>query len=216
MKKKIFGMVEKNGYNKSRMHILSALTKLRQLCNHPGMIYPELKDKFFLSSKMELLDEILAESIEGEHRILLFSQFVKMLHIIRNYLRKRNIKFEYMDGKSTHRLDIVENFNNNEEIPIFLVSLKAGGTGLNITGADTVIHFDPWWNPMVEQQASDRAHRIGQTKVVNVYKFITENTVEEKIMQLQEEKKDLFASLDFTDQNFLKTMDWNDLKILFE
>ncbi len=216
MKKKIFGMIEQNGYNKSRMHILSALTKLRQLCNHPGMIYPELKDKFFLSSKMELLHEILQESIEGEHRILLFSQFVKMLHIIRNYLRKRNINYEYMDGKSTKRLDIVENFNNNEDIPIFLVSLKAGGTGLNITGADTVIHFDPWWNPMVEQQATDRAHRIGQTKVVNVYKFITEDTVEEKIMKLQEEKKDLFHSLDFTDQSFLKTMDWDDLKILFE
>src|SRR6056297_26990 len=216
IKQELFGIVKEKGYSSSKIHILSALTKLRQICNHPGMIYPELKENFFSSSKMELLYEILSESIEGGHRILLFSQFVKMLHIIRNYLRKKNIKFSYMDGKSTNRLDIVDNFNENDDIQIFLVSLKAGGTGLNITGADTVIHFDPWWNPMVERQATDRAHRIGQTKVVNVYKFITEDTVEEKILNLQEKKKDLFESLDFTDQSFLKTMDWDDLKILFE
>ncbi len=216
IRSEIFGIVEKEGYQKSKMHILSALIRLRQMCNHPGMIYPELASKDELSVKLDLLKEILAESMDGGHRILLFSQFVKMLHIIRDFLRKEKINFEYLDGKSVKRLEIVDHFNDDPDIPIILVSLKAGGTGLNITGADTVIHFDPWWNPMVEKQATDRAYRMGQKKTVNVYKFITENTIEEKIIQLQNEKKHIFDSLDFTDSKFLKNISWDDLKILFE
>ncbi|HHH84703.1 MAG TPA: DEAD/DEAH box helicase, partial [Firmicutes bacterium] len=216
IRSEIFGLVEKEGFVKSRMHILSALIKLRQVCNHPGMIYPEMAEKEDISAKLDLLREILAESMDGGHRILLFSQFVKMLHIIRDELRKDKIPFEYIDGKTPRRVDIVDRFNENKDIPIILVSLKAGGTGLNITGADVVVHFDPWWNPMVERQATDRAYRMGQTRAVNVYKFITEGTIEEKIIKMQEEKSEMFHSLDFTDTVFMKTMSWEDLKILFE
>ena len=216
IRSEIFGLVEKEGFIKSRMHILSALIRLRQICNHPGMIYPELAESDDISAKMDLLREILAESIDGGHRILLFSQFVKMLHIIRDDLRKEKIPFEYIDGKTSNRVDIVDRFNENEDIPIILVSLKAGGTGLNITGADVVVHFDPWWNPMVERQATDRAYRMGQTRTVNVYKLMTEGTIEEKIIKMQEEKSEMFHALDFTDTAFMKTMSWEDLKILFE
>ena len=216
IKSELFGRVEKEGYVRSKMHILSALVRLRQVCNHPGMIYPELADNEDLSAKMDLLKEILAECMDGGHRILLFSQFVKMLHIIRDSLRKDGIPFEYLDGKTVKRVEIVDRFNEDTDIPIILVSLKAGGTGFNITGADVVIHFDPWWNPMVERQATDRAYRMGQTKSVNVYKFITEGTIEEKILMLQEEKKDIFQSLDFTDSAFMKNITWDDLKVLFE
>ena len=216
IRSEIFGRVEKEGFVKSRMHILSALIRLRQICNHPGMIYPELTAYEDISAKLDLLREILAESMDGGHRILLFSQFVKMLHIIRDELRKDKIPFEYIDGKTPKRVDIVDRFNDNRDIPIILVSLKAGGTGLNITGADVVVHFDPWWNPMVERQATDRAYRMGQTRTVNVYKLITEGTIEEKIIKMQEEKSEMFHSLDFTDTAFMKTMSWEDLKILFE
>ena len=216
LRAEIFGLVEKNGYVKSRMHILSALVKLRQICNHPGMIYPELAVNEEVSAKMDLLREILYESIDGGHRILLFSQFVKMLHIIRDFLRKEEIEFEYLDGKTTDRLEVVDRFNANPAVPIILVSLKAGGTGLNITGADIVVHFDPWWNPMVERQATDRAYRMGQTRSVNVYKFITEGTIEEKILKMQEDKSDIFNALDFSDTFFMQNMSWDDLKVLFD
>ena len=216
VRSELFGIVKEKGLVKSKMHILSALVKLRQICNHPGLIYPELIKKENISSKMDLLLEILMESIDGGHRILLFSQFVKMLHIIRDYLRNLDIPFEYIDGKTADRLSVVERFNENEDIPILLSSLKAGGTGLNITGADVVIHFDPWWNPMVEAQATDRAYRMGQTKSVNVYKFITEGTIEEKILQMQNDKRHIFEALDFTDSQFMKNISWDDLKVLFE
>lgn len=216
LRAEIFGLVEKNGYVKSRMHILSALVKLRQICNHPGMIYPELAGNEDTSAKMDLLREILYESIDGGHRILLFSQFVKMLHIIRDFLRKEDIDFEYLDGKTTDRLEVVDRFNATPTTPIILVSLKAGGTGLNITGADIVVHFDPWWNPMVERQATDRAYRMGQTRSVNVYKFITEGTIEEKILKMQEDKSDIFNALDFSDAYFMQNMSWDDLKVLFD
>src|SRR5207248_3837669 len=124
------------------------------------------------------------EAIDGEHRVLVFSQFVSMLHLVRERLEKLEIPFCYLDGSTKQRQEIVDRFQSDSAIPVFLISLKAGGVGLNLSAADTVIHFDPWWNPAVEAQATDRAHRIGQTRVVTAYKLITRDTVEEKILRV--------------------------------
>ena len=139
-----------------------------------------------------LLEEIINDFIDGGHRILLFSQFTSMLKIISEMLEKNNIEYKYLDGSTPmeKRGHMVNDFNNGEG-KVFLISLKAGGTGLNLTGADTVIHFDPWWNPAVEEQATDRAHRIGQENVVHVMKLISKGTIEEKIFQLQGRKKEM-------------------------
>lgn len=139
------------------------------------------------SGKFEYLKGMLEQIIQEKHRVLLFSQFVDMLDIIKGWLEREGIPYEYLTGKTKDRQAAVENFNNNPNIPIFLISLKAGGTGLNLTGADYVIHYDPWWNPAVEDQATDRAYRIGQTKKVFVYRLITKNTVEEKFKRLRVE-----------------------------
>ncbi|MFO7718296.1 MAG: C-terminal helicase domain-containing protein, partial [Desulfohalobium sp.] len=147
--------------------------------------------------------------------VLVFSQFVQMLHIIRSWLSMNKIPFAYLDGTSKDRFEQVENFNNNPDIPIFLISLKAGGTGLNLTAADYVIHYDPWWNPAVEDQATDRTHRIGQTKKVFSYKLICENTVEEKILKLQEQKKGVAEAI-IPGQEHWKSLTRNDLEMLFE
>ena len=132
---------------------------------------------------------MLGEAIDGEHRVLVFSQFVSMLHLVRDRLEERELAYCYLDGSTKHRQEEVNRFQNDPAIPVFLISLKAGGVGLNLSAADTVIHFDPWWNPAVEAQATDRAHRIGQTRVVTAYKLITSDTVEEKILRLQEKKR---------------------------
>ena len=164
------------------------------------------------SGKLNALKEMVTEVIDEGHRILIFSQFVEMLDIIREWLRKEDIKHEYLTGETKKRQAAVENFNNKDDIPVFLISLKAGGTGLNLTGADYVIHYDPWWNPAVEDQATDRAHRIGQTKKVIVYRFITRGTVEEKIMKLQDRKRDLVDSIISVDRQLGKTFSLTDLK----
>ncbi len=157
----------------------------------PGLLRsaPVGIDKEETSAKLELLDELLEEAIDGEHRVLVFSQFVSMLHLIRERLEKLEIPFCYLDGSTKQRQEIVDRFQSDAAIPVFLISLKAGGVGLNLSAADTVIHFDPWWNPAVEAQATDRAHRIGQTRVVTAYKLITRDTVEEKILQAAGEKR---------------------------
>ena len=155
-----------------------------------------------------MIEEVISEG----HRILLFSQFVEMLKIIRTWLDKKGIKYEYLTGESRDRHVMVDRFNNDDTIPIFLMSLKAGGTGLNLTGADYVIHYDPWWNPAAEDQASDRAHRIGQTKSVFVYRLITKGTVEEKILKLQDRKRDLVDSIIAADRSVGKLLSFEDLK----
>ena len=146
------------------------------------------------SVKAEVLAELLDEALEGGHRVLVFSQFVEMLQLIVPQLAAKQIDFCYLDGQTRNRADVVKRFQT-KEVPVFLISLKAGGVGLNLTGADTVIHVDPWWNPAVEAQATDRAHRIGQDRVVTSYKLITRNTVEEKILSLQNRKRALTDSL---------------------
>jgi SNF2 family DNA or RNA helicase len=141
------------------------------------------------SAKLALLDELLEEAIDGGHRALVFSQFVSMLTLIRERLEANKVRFSYLDGGTKDRQGVVDQFQKDAAIPVFLMSLKAGGVGLNLSAADTVIHFDPWWNYAAEAQATDRAHRIGQTRVVTAYKLIARDTVEEKIVKLQAKKR---------------------------
>jgi len=169
-----------------RMKMLTGLLRLRQVCCDLRLVGIDKEES---SAKLDLLDELLEEAIDGEHRVLVFSQFVSMLHLIRERLEKLEIPFCYLDGSTKQRQEIVDRFQGDAAVPVFLISLKAGGVGLNLSAAHTVIHFDPWWNPAVEAQATDRAHRIGQTRVVTAYKLITRDTVEEKILRLQEKKR---------------------------
>ncbi|MCS5420947.1 MULTISPECIES: SNF2-related protein [Psychrilyobacter] len=180
-------------FDKSRIKILALLTRLRQICCTPELFIENYKGK---SAKVEALIELLEELKSGGHRVLVFSQFVKSFEIIKKQLDLKKITHFQIDGrtKAKKRLEMCDSFNGGEK-DIFLISLKAGGSGLNLTGADVVIHFDPWWNPAIEAQATDRAHRIGQDKVVQVIKLITEGTVEEKIIEIQEKKSHLINSM---------------------
>ncbi len=157
------------------------------------------------------------ETLHSEnHKALIFSQFVEMLKLVKKELDARKMKYVYLDGKTTNRQSRVDLFQNDSSYPFFLISLKAGGVGLNLTAADYVIHLDPWWNPAVEMQASDRAHRIGQDKPVFVYKIISRGSVEEKILQLQERKRNLVKNLITTESSFFKSLTKDDVKLLFE
>ena len=214
-KEELFKSIETVGLEKSRMSIFSALLRLRQICCHPRLYDKEGQLGINESGKFEHLQDMLEEIISEKHRILLFSQFVGMLDIIKDWLEKKGIKHEYLSGKTKDRQAVVERFNEDPTIPIFLVSLKAGGTGLNLTGADYVIHYDPWWNPAVEDQATDRAYRIGQTKKVFVYRLITKGTVEEKIQALKSKKRSLVDSVISIDRNIVKTLTYQDIKDIF-
>ncbi len=214
-KEELFKSIETVGLEKSRMSIFSALLRLRQICCHPRLYDKEGKLGIDESGKFEQLQDMLEEIIAEKHRILLFSQFVGMLDIIKAWLEKKGIKHEYLSGKTKDRQAVVERFNSDPTIPIFLVSLKAGGTGLNLTGADYVIHYDPWWNPAVEDQATDRAYRIGQTKKVNVYRLITKGTVEEKIQALKSKKRSLVDSVISIDRNIVKSLTYQEIKDIF-
>lgn len=205
----IENIIDEDGFESSRIQILAALTRLRQICCHPSVFIENYQGG---SGKLDLLEELLEELLAGNHRILLFSQFTSLLGIIRELLDRKNIKYMYLDGSTpvVDRLSLVDRFNGGEG-EIFLISLKAGGTGLNLTSADTVIHFDPWWNPAVEEQASDRAHRIGQKKVVQVFKIITKDTVEEKIFELQNMKKELINSVIKEGETFITKLTEDEL-----
>jgi len=182
-----------SGFEKSQIKILALLTRLRQLCCHPSLFLENYQGG---SGKLEALEEMLQDAISGGHRILLFSQFTSMLQLIRQQLDSAGIACHYLDGATPaqERIRLVHAFNAGEK-NVFLLSLKAGGTGLNLTGADMVIHYDPWWNPAVEEQATDRAYRIGQNNSVQVLKLITKDTIEEKIYLLQQKKKELIDTL---------------------
>ena len=185
--------VKNEEFKTSKIEILSYITKLRQLCLDPSIL---IEDYSGGSAKMEAIMELLAQSVEGGHRILVFSQFTSVLKRIGVRLKAEGMAYSYLDGSvpSEKRIERVNAFNGGEN-PIFLISLKAGGTGLNLTSADIVIHFDPWWNPAVENQATDRAHRIGQENVVEVIRIIAKGTIEEKILILQENKKKLISDV---------------------
>ena len=176
-----------------KMAAFTQLLRLRQVCADPRLLKDQLKAEH--SAKWLAFREVLDEATDGGHRILVFSQFVSVLSLLRHELRQQDIPFCYIDGSTKDRLGEADRFNEDESIPVFLISLKAGGTGLNLTGADTVVHFDPWWNPAVEAQATDRAHRIGQTKVVTSIKLIISGSVEEKVLELQRSKADLLKGL---------------------
>lgn len=202
------------GFEKSHIKILAALTRLRQICSHPAMF---LEDYTGESGKMQLFQEVLADALDSDHRILIFSQFTSMLSIIQEHLMAEKIEHFYLRGstKASERAQMVQSFNAGEG-QVFLISLKAGGTGLNLTGADMVIHFDPWWNPAVEEQATDRAHRIGQMNTVQVIKLVTQGTIEEKVYALQEKKKELIQAVIQPGETFLTKLTEEELKGLFE
>jgi superfamily II DNA or RNA helicase len=176
---------------RARIAMLTALLRLRQVCCDLRLLGQEAERP---SGKLEVLEELLEEAIDGGHRVLLFSQFVSMLQLIRASMDKAEIRYGYLDGQTKDRAKAVDEFQLTDRLPLFLISLKAGGVGLNLSAADTVIHFDPWWNPAVEAQATDRAHRIGQTRVVTSYKLIARGTVEEKILSLQQKKREMIQS----------------------
>ncbi len=179
----------------NRLAVLAGLTRLRQICNHPGLLHAAYRPVKGVSGKLALFEELLVKLLAAGHKVLVFSQFTSMLAIIRRQLTEKKIPFAYLDGKTKERQAEVERFNRDPELPIFLISLKAGGFGLNLTSADTVIIFDPWWNPLAENQAADRVHRIGQDKSVTVYRLITQDTIEEKMQQLQKRKLTVFNAV---------------------
>ena len=211
----VLGEVDRQGVARSQLHILAGLTKLRQAACDPRLLGLPREFDHDDSSKLAALRELVDEVESGGHRVLIFSQFVLMLRYVREALEEDNIKYEYLDGSTLDRTERVDRFQNDPECTAFLISLKAGGSGLNLTAADTVIHFDPWWNPAVEDQASDRAHRIGQNKVVTVYRLVAAGTIEEKILQLKQKKKDLVASVLTEDAGGAKRLTREDVDELF-
>lgn len=192
---RVMGEIAEKGVSGASISILAALLRLRQICNHPQSI-EAFKDFEDLSSgKFNAMQELIQEALDSNRKILLYSQFVAMLTIMRGWFDSQNIPYLYLDGRTKDRQDLVDQFNTDEKVRVFLISLKAGGTGLNLTGADTVVIYDPWWNPAVEDQAADRAHRIGQKKAVTVYRLVTENSIERRIMDLKAKKAKLVDAL---------------------
>lgn len=212
--RKISELVARNGFQRSRMEILTTLLRLRQTCCHLDLLkLPDL-DSQYPSGKLELFFELLDEAIDGGHRVLVFSQFTAMLAILRRELENLGLTYGYLDGSTQNRLAVVKEFNTNRSITVFLVSLKAGGTGLNLTGADMVIHFDPWWNPAVEAQATDRAHRIGQRHTVYSLKLITKDSVEEKVLAMQRRKQSVINATLADDEQVMQKLTWEDVQEL--
>ncbi|MFA6246274.1 MAG: DEAD/DEAH box helicase [Mucilaginibacter sp.] len=201
--------IEDGTYAKTQIQVLQGLIKLRQIANHPSMIDAEYEGD---SGKFENVVHTLANVLDGGHKVLIFSQFVKQLTIYRNHFDKEGIPYVYLDGSTQNRGDVVKQFQEDTSTRVFLISIKAGGVGLNLTEADYVFILDPWWNPAVEQQAIDRTHRIGQTKNVFIYKFITKDTVEEKILALQQRKLSVARALITTEDSFIKSLSADDIK----
>lgn len=209
--------IQASGFSKSKIKILALLTRLRQICCDPSVFYVDYKGE---SGKIEALLDLLSESISEGHRVLIFSQFTRVLKNIRYKIEKSGISCFYLDGetKTILRGQMVNDFNEGSA-EVFLISLKAGGTGLNLTGADLVIHFDPWWNPAVEEQATDRAHRIGQTKTVEVIKLIARGTIEEKIEKIKERKKAIINEVlenNEGEERLISSFTEDEIKELFE
>lgn len=211
----VMGEVERQGMAKSQIQILAGLTRLRQAACDPRLLGLPRQFGDEDSGKLVALRELIQTSIAGGHRVLVFSQFVSMLTLIRAAMEEDGVAYEYLDGSTKDRLAHVENFQREDGPPVFLISLKAGGAGLNLTAADTVIHFDPWWNPAVEDQATDRAHRIGQTRVVTTYRLIAKGTIEEKILELGGKKRELVGAVLSEDVGGAKKLTKGDLEDLF-
>lgn len=212
---KILGTIDEQGIGRSQLTILQGLMKLRQICDSPAILNDEEPYPNHSVKLHELMRELQENT--GDHKVLVFSQFIGMLSLIREKLKKQHIPFEYFDGSTSavDREKAIQNFQENEQCRVFLISLKAGGVGLNLTAADYVYIVDPWWNPAVEQQAIDRTHRIGQTKNIFAYRMICKNTVEEKILQLQEKKKSLVKDIISDESGFIKKLTREDVLYLF-
>lgn len=214
-KKEINNEIEEFGFEKSKFKILSIITRLRQICCHPSLFISDYDGE---SAKLEQCIELIEGAISAGHKILLFSGFTSMFDIITKRLEQREIEYSILTGqtKVDTRIEMVDEFNKDKNIKVFLISLKAGGTGLNLTGADIVIHYDPWWNLSAQNQATDRAYRIGQKNNVQVFKLITSNSIEEKIQKLQERKMDLSDQVIKTGETFINKMSREDIMDLFE
>lgn len=208
----LLGMIDIKGMNSARMKVLEGLLRLRQICDHPKLVDKSYKGD---STKIETLVEMLETLCAEGRKALVFSQFTQMLKLVRRELEDRDIPYLYLDGATKDRQALVDRFQQDSEIPFFLISLKAGGVGLNLTAADNVIHVDPWWNPAVEAQASDRTHRIGQENPVFIHKLIVRGTVEEKMTELQARKRELVDKLISTESSFFKSLTADDVRELF-
>ena len=207
---------QKNPSSKSRMMVLTSILRMRQICCDARLVMTEEKALKRPSGKLEVFESLLETCLDGGHRLLVFSQFVGMLALLRESLESRGLDYCLLDGSTTHRGKVVERFERSL-VPVFLISLKAGGTGLNLTGADTVVHFDPWWNPAVEAQATARAHRLGQKRVVNNYKLIARDTIEEKVLKLQQQKQSqLEAMLESGNPQLGEGLGWDEIAGLFD
>ena len=216
-KKELDELIQTEGFTKSRFKILELLTRLRQCCIHPGIIYDNYKGD---SSKIEEVIKVIKESIDNDNKMLIFSSFRTALSILEKKLKEENIDYYLIDGStsSKKRMEMVSKFNE-DDTKVFLIMLKAGGTGLNLTSASVVMHLDLWWNPQVENQAIDRAHRIGQKNTVEVVKFITKGTIEERILELQQKKKKLADSIidgEAKDKNIINKLSEEDIKKLLQ
>jgi SNF2 family DNA or RNA helicase len=208
----LLGMIDEQGIAKTRMHVLEALLRLRQAACHPALLHKGNPEDS--SAKLDALCPQLQELLDEGHKTLVFSQFTSMLAIVRQHLDKQGIVYEYLDGQTRDRKERVERFQTDPECGVFLISLKAGGLGLNLTAADYVFILDPWWNPAVETQAIDRAHRVGQTRPVFAYRLICKNTVEEKIAELQQVKRELADAILEQDGSLLQNLTAEDLQQL--
>ncbi len=213
-RKKVVESVDEKGVGQSAVVIFEALLKLRQAALFPVMASDKYKK--IPSCKFDLLQIVLEEILSEGHKVLIFSQFLKSLSFIRKWVKHTGIGFTYLDGSTKDRAAQIKSFQTDVKKRVFLISLKAGGLGINLTAADYVILFDPWWNPAVETQAVDRTHRIGQTNRVITYKIITRNTVEEKILKLQEKKKKLAQEIITTEKAFFKSLARKDIMNLFD
>ncbi len=215
IKQEVAELVNETGFEKNQIKILAGLTRLRQICCHPSLFLSNYEGE---SSKLEQCMEIVEEGVQSGHKMLLFSAYTSMFEIIEKELQNRGIKYFKLTGstKVEERINLVDEFNQNSDIKVFLVSLKAGGTGLNLIGADMVIHYDPWWNVSSENQATDRAYRIGQKNNVQVYKLITKNSIEEKIYELQQRKTELIDNVLDTQATFINKLSKEDIMNLFE
>jgi non-specific serine/threonine protein kinase len=212
---KILGVINEQGIDKSQLTILQGLMKLRQICDSPAIMNEQEKYPN-VSIKLDELTREITENI-GDHKALVFSQYLGMLALIREKLDELGVPYEYFDGSTSaqDREKAIRNFQDNDTIRVFLISLKAGGVGLNLTAADYVYIVDPWWNPAVEQQAIDRTHRIGQTKNIFAYRMICKDTIEDKILLLQEKKRSLAKDLISDETSFVKKLSREDVEYLF-
>ncbi|RDB31717.1 hypothetical protein HAT2_00097 [Candidatus Similichlamydia laticola] len=214
-KEELTTLISKEGFESVQINVLATLTRLKQICCHPAIFSKDNSLKCD-SAKYQMFLELVDSLVASQHKAVVFSQYTKMLQIMKEDLEKRDVVFSYLDGSSKNRMETVHQFNENPDISLFLVSLKAGGTGLNLVGADSVIHYDMWWNPALEEQATSRVHRTGQSKNVSCYKLVTLGTIEEKIIEMQERKRNLAEQVITNEEDVMTKLTWEEVLELLE